>query len=192
MSGQLQTPGGCDLLDPPLPGMRLDAHRSASTWCFAITHILQPRHRPFTKVGLQVPMSPTSLTLAVLPGGDAEEAQDVHCGICAAWRRAPVHCGRVMAGGPGSGAASSAAGETCPHSAAPGLQSTVPCHCVSDSQVHAALPWGPPTGLGGHVIKHRLSLPHRWTQKGGRSPWTSACVDMLQTGVMKVFMNFSM
>lgn len=131
--------------------MRLDAHRSASTWCFAIAHILQPRHRPFAEVGLQVPMSPTSLTLAVLPGGDAEEAQDVHCGICAAWRRAPVHCGRVMAGGPGSGAASSAAGETCPHSAAPGLQSTVPCHCVSDSQVHAALPWGPPTGLGGHV-----------------------------------------
>lgn len=42
------------------------------------------------------PHQPTHpLTFIVLPGGDTEEAQDVYRGICPAWRRAPMHCGRV-------------------------------------------------------------------------------------------------
>lgn len=47
------------------------------------------------EVGLHVLTSLASLTFIVLPGGDAEEAQDVYCGVCPAWRRASVHCGCV-------------------------------------------------------------------------------------------------
>lgn len=54
-----------------------------------------------------------SLTFVVLPGGNPEEAQDVYSGICAAWRRTPVHCGCVReAAGPGAGTGSSAARDT--------------------------------------------------------------------------------
>lgn len=58
-----------------------------------------PAHPPpeplFPEVGLHVPTSLASLTFLVLLGGDAEEAQDVYCGVCPAWRRASVYCGCV-------------------------------------------------------------------------------------------------
>lgn len=78
------------------------------------TYICPPPWAPLARgwAGPHVPISLASLTF-VLPGGDSEEAQDVYCGICPAWRRAPVHCGCVReAAGSGAGTASSAARET--------------------------------------------------------------------------------
>lgn len=64
--------------------------------CWAHHPPAHPPPEPLSpEIGLHVPTSLASLTFIVLPGGDAEEAQDVYCGVCPAWRRASVHCGCV-------------------------------------------------------------------------------------------------
>lgn len=83
-----------------------------------------------------VPVAPPDLS--VLPGGDAQEAQDVHRGVRTARWRAPVHRGRVRAAGAGLPAHWGPPHTPC-H---PGLWPPPPPHARRQA---TQLPWRPPT-----------------------------------------------
>ena len=122
-----------------------------------------------------VPVAP--LDLSVLPGGDAQEAQDVHCGICTARRRAPVHRGRVRRLAQGC----QRTGDLPTH---PAAQASGPCpRHTPDGRPHSS--------PGGHLQSGRLC-------PGLYPPAAQADMDSWEIAVrlwscgqtLKVFMNF--
>lgn len=182
-------PGTSLLGSPPTP------HPPISLWSL------------LPEAGLQhVPTSLASLTFIVFLGGDAEEAQDVYCGICSAWWRAPVHCGRVRRWWTGHGGCQLCARRSCTaHSAASHLQSKfLPCSHMSEAGARGVGLQCMGTARATFYYTISLWATHRseWTCSSISSAcpcrWklslemTYAFTDLLQTGFMKIFMNFSM